>query len=55
MQKPLSKEEVEPIARRMGLEKALREFPEAVHRAAGRLTDYSASLPAGWTATTEPA
>jgi len=54
MQKPLSKEEIERMAQRMGLEKALREFPETVHRAAGRLTDYSA-LPAEWTATTEPA
>ena len=51
---PLSREEIEQQARRMGLEKALREFPDAVHRAASRLTDYSASLPAGWTATTEP-
>jgi hypothetical protein len=54
MPKPLAMEEIEQIARRMGLEKALREFPETVQRAAGRLTDYSAALPAGWTATTEP-
>jgi hypothetical protein len=55
MRNPLSMEEIEQIARRMGLEKAVREFPETVHRAASRLTDYSAALPAGWTATTEPA
>jgi hypothetical protein len=46
---------IEETAVRMGLEKALREYPETVHQAAGRLTDYSAFLPAKWTATTEPA
>jgi hypothetical protein len=51
---PLSKEEIERLARRLGLEKALREDPDAVLRAAGRLADYTASLPCGWTATTEP-
>ncbi len=51
---PLSKEEIERLARRLGLEKALQEDADAVLRAAGRLTDYAASLPAGWTSTTEP-
>ena len=51
---PLSKDEIERLARRLGLEKALQEDPDAVLRAASRLADYSASLPAGWTATTEP-
>ena len=51
----MTQEEIEQVARRMGLEKALRECPEALERAASRLTDYSASLPAGWTATTDPA
>jgi len=51
---PPSKEEIERLARRLGLEKALQEDPDAVLRAAGRLTDYAASLPAGWTALTEP-
>ena len=51
---PLSKQDIERLARRLGLEKVLQEDPEAVLRAAGRLTDYAASLPAGWTATTEP-
>ena len=51
----MSQEEIEQLARRMGLEKALREYPETLERAANRLTDYAATLPAGWTATTEPA
>jgi hypothetical protein len=54
MQKPLSKEEIQQIALRMGLERALREYPETVQRAAARLTDYSDALPAEWTPTTEP-
>ena len=49
------KDEIERIALRMGLEKVLRECPQTLERAAGRLTDYSTTLPAGWTATTEPA
>ena len=55
MQKPSSKEEIERVALRMGLEKALRQYPETLHRAASRVTDYATTLPAGWTATTEPA
>ena len=51
---PLSKDEIERLARRLGLEKALQEDPDAVTRAVSRLTDYSSSLPSGWTATTEP-
>jgi len=51
----MSKEEIEQLARRMRLEKALRQYPQALELAASRLTDYAASLPAGWTATTEPA
>lgn len=51
---PLSKDEIERLALRMGLEKPLREFPDAVHRAASRLADYSTTLPDGWTATSEP-
>jgi hypothetical protein len=51
----MSREELEHVARRMGLEKALREYPKTLERAASRVTDYSASLPAGWTATTDPA
>jgi hypothetical protein len=55
MQKPLSKEEIECMAMRMGLETALRDYPETLHRAASRVTDYATTLPAGWTASTEPA
>jgi hypothetical protein len=51
----MSKEEIERIALRMGLEKVVREHPETLRRAASRVTDYATSLPAGWTATTEPA
>jgi hypothetical protein len=51
----MSQEEIEQLARRMGLEKALREYPQTLERAAKRITDYAATLPAGWTATTEPA
>jgi hypothetical protein len=51
----MSKEEIEQLARRMGLEKVLREYPQTLEHAANRLTDYAATLPAGWTATTEPA
>ena len=51
----MSPEEIEQLARRMGLEKALREYPQALERAASRLSDYSASLPAAWTAITDPA
>ena len=51
----MSREEIEQVARRMGLEKALREYPQTLERAASRVTDYAASLPAGWTATTDPA
>jgi hypothetical protein len=50
----MPQEEIEQVARRMGLEKALREYPQAIERAASRLTDYAASLPAGWTPTTDP-
>jgi hypothetical protein len=45
---------LEQFARRMGLDKVLREFPQSLSAAAARLTDYSLALPAAWTATTEP-
>jgi hypothetical protein len=51
----MSQEEIEQVAHRMGLEKALREYPQTLERAASRLNDYSASLPAGWTPITDPA
>ena len=53
--KGMSPADIEQAAGRMGLEKAARQFPGALHRAAGRVGDIAPMLPGGWTPTTHPA
>ncbi|MSQ73663.1 MAG: hypothetical protein EXR27_20665 [Betaproteobacteria bacterium] len=53
--KGMSPAEIEQAATRMGLDNALRNFPETLHRAAGRVGDIAALLPEPWTPVTHPA
>jgi hypothetical protein len=53
--KGMSREEIAQAAARMGLDKAAREFPDALHRAASRVADIAPLLPEAWRATAYPA
>lgn len=50
-----SDEEIDRLAARMGLERALRLYPDTVRRSAARVIGGVAALPEGWSALTLPA